>query len=80
MSKLATKIYFKGVMAKHKFVKLFKNERGDTNIIAIIIILAIVIALAIVFRSAIGKLFDSIWEGITGDVESATNNIDSNYD
>lgn len=65
-------MYVKGLMAKDRIVSLMKNERGETNIIAIIIILAIVIALAIVFRKAIGNLFNSIWDGITNDVANAT--------
>ncbi len=71
MINFANKLYFKGLDAKAKLAKLMKNERGDTNIIAIIIILAIVIALAIVFRGAIKSLFDKIWASITGDVEGS---------
>jgi len=72
MSNLVNKLYFKSLMAKEKVARLLKNERGDTNIIAIIIILAIVIALAIIFRKSIMSLFDSIWKSITGDVTKAT--------
>lgn len=70
MSKLLTKLYFKGIMAKEKAVSMLKDERGDTNIIAIIIILAIVIALAIVFKNQLSNLFNRIWSGITQDVDA----------
>lgn len=73
MSKLVNKLYIKGLIAKDRICKGIKDERGDTNIIAIIIILAIVIALAIVFRKSIGELFNTIWGGITNDVTNATN-------
>lgn len=69
MTKLANKLYCKGITALGKMRKLITNERGDTNIIAIILILAIVIALAIVFRSSIMNLFNRIWGSLTGEVE-----------
>ena len=72
MSKLANKLYIKGLMARDQIGKFLKNERGEANIIAIILVLAIVIALAIIFRKAIGNLFNSIWDGITNDVGNAT--------
>ena len=74
MSTITNMIMTKGLMAKQKLAKLMKNERGEANIIAIILVLAIVIALAIVFRKAIGDLFDSIWDSITGEVGDATKN------
>ena len=61
MSKLANKLYFKGLQAKAKMAALLKNERGEANIIAIILVLAIVIALAIIFKDSITKLFNRIW-------------------
>lgn len=75
MSDFVNKMYFKGLAAKQKLVKLMTNERGEANIIAIILVLAIVIALAIVFRNAISKLFNTIWKGITDNVGGATNTL-----
>lgn len=69
MSKLVNKIYFKGIMAKEKLSKLLKNESGETNIIAIIIILAIVIALAIIFRNQLTALFNKIWNSLFSKVD-----------
>lgn len=65
------KMYLK---AKNTMLRILKDERGDTNIIAIILILAIVIALAIIFKDAIKGLFDQIMGGITSDVTDATTN------
>lgn len=61
MSKLADKLYYKALAAKVKIGQILKDEKGDTNIIAIIIILAIVIALAIVFKAQLSALFNKIW-------------------
>lgn len=77
MTEFTNKLYVKGLMAKQKLAKLMKSERGEANIIAIILVLAIVIALAIVFRKAIGDLFDTIWDGITGQVGNASSTYPS---
>ena len=63
------------VMAQTKAIlfknaSFFKDEKGEVNIIAIIVILAIALALAVIFRNQIVKLFDQIWDGIWGDANS----------
>ena len=60
MTALLNKIFFKGLELKAKAIDLVKNEDGETNIIAIILILAIVIALAIIFKSQLSSLFNKI--------------------
>lgn len=70
MRKLATKIYIKALHAKNKLSKCLKDESGETNIIAIILILAIVIALAIVFKDNLKQLFDKIWGSLFNDVDN----------
>ena len=71
MKKLANKMYVKGLSWMEKAEKTLKDERGDTNIIAIIIILAIVIALAIVFKSQLTALFNKIWSSLFDNVGKA---------
>ena len=71
MSKLANKLYFKAIAAKNNALKLLKNEKGDTNLVAIILILAVVIALVVIFRGKIEKILDQIWTAIGGDVDDA---------
>lgn len=70
MRNLANKLYFKGLMAKAKLEKLIKNESGEANIIAIILILAIVIALAIIFKTQLTNLFNKIWNSLFSDVDN----------
>ena len=55
---------------KNKVAKFFKDEKGEVNIIAIIVILAIALALAVIFRNQIVKLFDQIWDGIWSDADN----------
>lgn len=71
MTGIMNKIYFKGLSVLEKIKASLKDERGDTNIIAIIIILAIVIALAIIFRNQIMALFNKIWNGLFNNVDNA---------
>lgn len=70
MSKLVNKLYFKAIGAKEKVLKLLKNESGEANIIAIILVLAIVIALAIIFRNQLTALFNKIWNSLFQDVDN----------
>lgn len=71
MSKIMNKMYFKGLSVLGKAKAALKDERGETNIIAIIIILAIVIALAIIFRNQIMALFNKIWNSLFSNVDNA---------
>ena len=71
MSKLANKLYFKALTAKNNALKLLKNERGETNLIAIILILAIVIVLVILFKDTLTDIVKNIWAKIGGDVNKA---------
>lgn len=70
MKKFMTKMYVKAMLASNDVKAFIKNEQGDTNIIAIILILAIVIALAIVFRRQLNALFTRIWDGLFGQVDA----------
>lgn len=71
MSRILNKMRFMGLSLIGKAKNALKDERGDTNIIAIIIILAIVIALAIIFRNQIMALFNKIWNSLFANVDHA---------
>ena len=70
MTALLNKIFFKGLELKAKAIDMVKKEDGETNIIAIILILAIVIALAIIFKSQLSSLFNKIWSSLFDNVDS----------
>ena len=55
--------------AAHRF---FMDERWDTNLISIVVVLVIVMALAVVFRKNIASLVNSMWQTIFTDANSAT--------
>lgn len=70
MQTFVNNLLVKAMLAKAKVESYLKNENGETNIIAIILILAIVIALAIVFRKQLTALFDKIWNSLFANVDN----------
>lgn len=66
----------KYVEAKMKMDSFLKNEKGEANIIAVILILAIVIALVVIFRKSITKMVNQIWSEIAGNLGDATGGTD----
>lgn len=73
---MLTNVYFKArfyaMVCKQKVQDFMHNEKGEVNIIAIIVILAIALALAVIFRKQIIKLFDQIWDAIWGSAGEST--------
>ncbi len=57
---------------KERAKDFFSEERGDTNLITIIVVLVIVMALAVVFRQNIASLVNGIWTKIFADGNTAT--------
>ena len=57
--------YFK---AKCKVMSFFKDETGDTNIIAIILLIIVVIAMAVIFRNQIANVINSLFNRVNNDI------------
>ncbi len=72
MSDLLIKIYCMGCSAKERVVNTLKKENGETNIIAIVLLIVIVIALAVIFRNQITNLVNRVWSRIFGDATPFT--------
>ncbi len=51
--------------------KLFKDEKGEVNVVAIVVLIGIAIALAIIFRKAIGSLLTDLINMIRGKAQDA---------
>ncbi|MBP3476021.1 MAG: hypothetical protein J6K48_06850 [Lachnospiraceae bacterium] len=51
-------------LAMRNFVDSFKEERGDTNFVAIIVIIVIIMAIAVIFQDklteAVNRVFDNL--------------------
>lgn len=71
MQNLQNFLIAKYVAAKMKAESFLKSEKGEANIIAVILVLAIVIALVVVFRSNIETMVNKIWGSISGNLDSA---------
>jgi len=74
MLDLEVKMMNKFIKIKEGFVEKISDERGDTNIISVIIILVIVVALAGVFRKNIAALAGGTWNSVFSEAATATNN------
>lgn len=71
MQNLQNFLIAKYVAAKMKAESFFKSEKGEANIIAVILVLAVVIALVVVFRTKINQLVTDIWTNINNNVSNA---------
>jgi len=54
-----------------KFDKFFRDEKGEVNIVAIVVLIGIAVVLAIVFKDAITNLIKSLLNTITGKATNA---------
>lgn len=59
------------IAAQAKWNKFRREERGDVNIVSIVVLCGIVIALAIVFRDQLAGLI----KGVLGDVQSRASTV-----
>lgn len=60
-------------IAKAKFYSFLHDEKGDVNIVSIVVLIGIAVLLAIVFKDAIADLLDSLLTTITGNATGAVN-------
>lgn len=58
------------IAAQAKWNKFRKEERGDVNIVSIVVLCGIVIALAIVFRDQLAKVIDHVLQTVQGRADS----------
>jgi flagellin-like protein len=51
--------------------KFVKDEKGEVNIVAMVILIGIAVVLAIIFKDAIGGLINSLLKQIEGNANNA---------
>ena len=61
------------IMAELKIREFFSNERGEVNIVAIVVLIGIAVLLAIIFRGAIENLLKSLFGTIENNATNAVN-------
>nr|WP_294371616.1 Flp1 family type IVb pilin [uncultured Ruminococcus sp.] len=69
------KMMILGSIAKMKLRDLFTDEKGEVNIVAIVILIGIAVILALLFKDQISKLLTTLFGTIT---EKANNAVSDN--
>ena len=69
---MLSKLYIKALTAKLLLAEKLKEEKGEVNIVAIVVLIGIAVLLAIIFKDAIEGLLRSLFSTINS---SATNAI-----
>ena len=65
-------LYFSKIWLSAKLGRFIKDERGEVNIVATIILLGIAVLLAVAFRKQIGGLVTDIFNAIRGKEKELT--------
>lgn len=65
-------LYFSKIWLSTKLGRFIKDERGEVNIVATIILLGIAVLLAVAFRKQIAELVSDIFTKISGKGEELT--------
>lgn len=60
-------------MAKCRLQTFLTDERGDVNIVSMVVLIGIAVLLAIVFRDAIGGLIKNLLNAISNNANNAVN-------
>jgi len=60
-----------GTMAKMKLRKFFSDEKGEVNIVAIVVLIGIAVLLALIFKDQIEGLLETLFGTITENANDA---------
>lgn len=60
-----------GNMVKFKLKEFFSDEKGEVNVVAIVVLIGIAVLLALLFRGEIEKLLVHLFKTIDGTVQQA---------
>ena len=60
-----------GTMAKMKHRKFFSDEKGEVNIVAIVVLIGIAVLLALIFKDQIEGLLETLFGTITENANDA---------
>lgn len=68
-------LLIKALIAKNRIRTFLKDEKGEVNVVAIIVLIAVAIVTAGVFKEQIGNLVVNLFKNLTSKGQSA---IDAN--
>ena len=74
MGKLCMMAYIKMMQAKQKFLE---EERGDVDIVAIVVLIGIAVLLAVVFKNQVANLINKLFENIMRNAKNVTSDAAS---
>lgn len=60
-----------GIMAKLKLRDFFSDEKGEVNIVAIVVLIGIAVLLALIFKEQIEGLLETLFGTITENANNA---------
>ena len=60
-------------LVQAKVKDFFRNEDGEVNIIAIVVLIGIAILLALIFKDRIAELINSLFDTIDSNAQNAVN-------
>ncbi|NLJ17187.1 MAG: flagellin-like protein [Clostridiales bacterium] len=60
-----------GSVAKLRLRELFSEEKGEVNIVAIVVLIGIAVLLALIFKDQIANLLSTLFNTITENANSA---------
>lgn len=60
-----------GAMAKMKLKQLFSDEKGEVNIVAIVVLIGIAVLLALIFKDQIEGLLETLFGTISENANNA---------
>lgn len=60
-----------GTMAKMKLRSFFSDEKGEVNIVAIVVLIGIAVLLALIFKDQIESLLETLFGTITENANDA---------
>ena len=58
---MLTKLYINAMLFKMSLKEKFKEQKGEVNIVAIVVLIGIAIVLALLFKDKIAKLLDDLF-------------------
>lgn len=62
---MANLIGYMGLRARLAWHKFFTDERGDVNVVAIVVLIAVAVILAVTLKNQLSGLIDTLVQGIT---------------
>lgn len=60
-----------GAWAKMKLNQLLSDEKGEVNIVAIVVLIGIAVLLALIFKDQIESLLETLFDTIKGNANNA---------